>query len=312
MPRLRSRKSWLQIRVAIYLSLVAVLFLVRSNDRWRSLLPSPSPSSERVLQISGRGVAPELVDHIVADFLREFPSCEIRIAGGGTAQALEDLINRRADVAILNRPPTSGEQQLFRSVEGDSARWFPIALGGIALFRRAPNDAAISLETLRDCLLHGAGAGFERLYVPDPNLGLWDALAARLDVAAPNSANVVFVRDIPEVLNAVRGDLDGVGVVSTLALAAAQAPSGLCSVPVRTSHDSVASPTYEEIGAGAYPLHHFVYLACLARGGIEANMFITQITSARGQRRLERAGFLPARRVLREVVLGRGQSKKAK
>ena len=35
-------------------------------------------------------------------------------------------------------------------------------------------------------------------------------------------------------------------------------------------------------------------------------MFVTYLTSDRGQRQIERAGILPARQTLREIVLTRG------
>jgi hypothetical protein len=67
-----------------------------------------------------------------------------------------------------------------------------------------------------------------------------------------------------------------------------------------------AAPGYEEIAYGEYPLIHHLIAACRAGGSIEGSMFVTYLTSDRGQRQIERAGVLPARHTLREIVLTRG------
>ena len=64
-------------------------------------------------------------------------------------------------------------------------------------------------------------------------------------------------------------------------------------------------PGYEKIGYGEYPLFHYLYAACLANGSVRGAMFVTYLTSDRGQRQVERAGFLPARQTSRRIVITR-------
>ena len=73
------------------------------------------------------------MDVLVAHYRRDYPDLDIRIQGGGTNQALEDLVNRRADVAFLSRPPTPAEQDLFRQVDGDTAIVEPVGIGAIVV-----------------------------------------------------------------------------------------------------------------------------------------------------------------------------------
>jgi hypothetical protein len=56
---------------------------------------------------------------------------------------------------------------------------------------------------------------------------------------------------------------------------------------------------------GDYPLHHKLYVACRATGGIEGTKFVTHLASDRGQRQVRRAGAVPARNVAREIVITR-------
>jgi hypothetical protein len=64
-------------------------------------------------------------------------------------------------------------------------------------------------------------------------------------------------------------------------------------------------PDYETIGTGAYPLHHRLFVACLPGEDIQAAMLVTHFVSDAGQRQVERAGRLPARRTAREILLNR-------
>jgi ABC-type phosphate transport system substrate-binding protein len=66
---------------------------------------------------------------------------------------------------------------------------------------------------------------------------------------------------------------------------------------------AAARPTHEAIAAGSYPLWHHLHVACRPGGGIEGDKFVTHLTSARGQRQVERSGYLPSRQVPREVIL---------
>jgi len=62
-------------------------------------------------------------------------------------------------------------------------------------------------------------------------------------------------------------------------------------------------PGNRRIGYGAYPLYHYLYAACLANGSVRGAMFVTHLTSDRGQRQIERAGFVPVRQTARAIVI---------
>jgi DNA-binding transcriptional LysR family regulator len=311
MARWRFHGFGLHARVTVYIAVLALLFLLRGPlgvDRLLSRIPSES-DSPRTLIVAGADLAPTLMPSLLAAYRREYPKLDISTTGGGSAQALEALINRQADVALLSRSPSGDEQALFRAADEDTALWFPVALGGIVVL--APVGAAtesLSVEAVRGLVAGADGGPFDRLYVPDPNLGTWDAARTGLGIItnAP-PARVVFLKDEAAVIEAVAADPRGAGLASSFSLPVDLAPFGVRALEVAPADGRpAAAPGYEEIAYGEYPLIHHLIAACRAGGSIEGSMFVTYLTSDRGQRQIERAGVLPARHTLREIVLTRG------
>jgi ABC-type phosphate transport system substrate-binding protein len=296
---------WRQARVLVYLIVIAALFLARGNVRWKALFPGGRAGAGDTLVVAGRDLAPGLVDRLAAVYHKDYPSLVLVITGGGTNRALEDLINGRANVAFLVRPPSAREQGLFQSVAGDSAVWFPVALGGIALVAGGAGPDSVTREDVADLGEGRAPSRFHRVYAPDPNRGLWDALLTSLGKPPedpPAGSAVVFLKDEAAVLDAVRSDPEAVGLASTLALPE-PFPSGVFMMRAGRGHGEAVLPTYETIASGGYPLIHDLYAACRGTGDIQGSKFVTHLTGGPGQRQVERAGCVPALLYLREVVL---------
>lgn len=294
------------VRTAVYLAVIVALLLVRFGGEWRRLLASRTSRHAGVatLLVSGSDVAPELVRRLVAMYAADYPELEAHVEGGGTAVALESVLTGRSDVAFSLRAPSPDE---LRSAERDTLPCFPIALGGLVLIRsEAARFADVSFEDLQSLARGEAPSRVEapaRLYAPDPSLGLWHALTERLavDPSIEAADRVVFLKDVAAVLPAVRADARAVGLASTWTLPA-EAESLVVGV-IPAGGGAAVLPTREDVATGAYPLHHFLYAACLLRGQAPGAMFVTHFTSDHGQRQIERAGFLPARRAAREIYL---------
>ncbi|MFO7607772.1 MAG: substrate-binding domain-containing protein [Candidatus Krumholzibacteriia bacterium] len=308
------RRTWFLVRVAVYLAVITGLLLWRGGVDWRARLRElrGAPAGEAVLTVSGRDLAPALVDRLLALYLQDYPHISIATAGGGTNHALEDLVNGRADVALLYRQPTAAEQDLFRAASGDTALVFPVAVAAAVLLAgaRAPADS-LALDELRAALAGQAPAPWARFYAPDPNDGLWDAVRSRLELPADvaDALPVTWLADGPAVAAAVAADDSAWGLVSTFGV-----PTDSLGLPLtaaRTVHlraeadAAAAAPSRAAVAAGDYPLHHRLLAACAAGGNFEGAKFVTHLASGRGQRQVERAGALPARQVAREVYLTR-------
>ena len=315
------RKSWLRYRVIIYTVVAVGVFMYRNHIDWNRLTApfQDRQQGEPTLILAGRDLAPGLVDILVDHYRRDYPGLDIRTLPGGTNQALEDLLNRRADVAFLTRPPTPAEQDLFRQVDADTAIVEPVGIGGILVLAGADvffNDPpGMTVEHLGG-LMAGDMQGYcDRFYAADPNLGHW-AAAARLVGRAPDPVDetaVVYLADDREVARAVANDPRGMGMVASFDLPAS---------PVRILpawEDSAAGPrivlmaglpdgeetdpTYGNVASGAYPLFVSLFAACRTNGGIQGGKFLTHLATGRGQRQIERAGCIPAKQVLRQVYL---------
>jgi ABC-type phosphate transport system substrate-binding protein len=261
---------------------------------------------DTTLVLAGTSTAPGLVDRAVEEFGSDFPRVVIERRQGGTRHGLEDLVNGLADVVFLSRLPTPAESEVLAS-RGDSVATYPVALGGIAVVVGETSALDnLSLDDLRRLLgPDGADEGGPlRAYVPDPNLGLWDALAAQLGLPGDVPESVRLMAGEKEVLEAVSLDPRGVGFASTLVLPADLVSSGVrfCSIR-RTGADSAFVPSEEQVAVAEYPLHHHLYVACRPTPGGLASSFITFLVTGRGQRMIGRWGYLPARDVPRLVQI---------
>ncbi len=300
------RRTWFLVRLAVYVAVVATLALVKGGVGWRRIAGAlKADHAHPSLVIAGRDLAPELVDVLVGKYRLDYPDLELTVRGGGTNQALQDLINGRADVAFLYRRPTADEMRLFQAADGDTAIVVPVAMGGIVLLAPQSGDtAALALPQLEALLAGGTAAPTPALYAPDPNDGLWQAF--RGEAQPPASARVVLLADAAAVLAAARDGGGALGLASTLTLPADLAAAGVRAVSLIVDGEPApAAPTPENLAAGRYPLRHRLYAVCRATGGIEAGKFLTHLAGGRAQRQVERAGYLPDSRVLREIVLTR-------
>ncbi len=309
------RRTWFLVRIAVYVAVIAVLSVTRGGLPWHRLKAALTGGARPTgtLTVAGCDLAPRLADRLLAAYRREYPDLTLERRGGGTNQALEDLLNGGADVALLDHPPSAREQGYFRSADGDTAVVVPVALGAALLL--VEGSAPIDAPALADlaAALDGRRPGlFPRLYATDPNDGLWDVVLARLDLAGPDPAPgvpVVFLADPAAVETAVRNDPGAWGLVGSLAAPGdpwSGPPAGLAYVPLRAAPDSAAvAPAFATLVTGAYPLHHRLYAACRGGGGIEGAKFITWLASGPGQRQVERAGEVPDRHMARLIQLSR-------
>jgi phosphate transport system substrate-binding protein len=291
--------------LAIYATIVLGLLAFRVVPSLRSKsVPLPSfPVADRSLVVTGADLAPDLVPRLLEEYRVEYPDVEIAVLPGGTTQALEDVVNRRADVAFLAREPKAEEARVIRD-RGDSVETFAVALGGIAIVAgEASPQAPLDAPSLRR-ILQGEAEPV-RVVAPDPNRGLWDALTERLELPPDMvPSNVTWVPSEVEVMDAVAGDRTALGIVSTLALPADLGGEGVRFVPIRKSPEALAfTANKQDVATGEYPLFHYLYVSCRPGSGALASGFVTFLFSGRGQRLVSRAGFLPAREIPRPIQL---------
>lgn len=312
-PRLGD--SIIQSRMWVYaaalLAILAFRFIPGLGPKPKvPLAKLPEPDS---LVISGLDLAPNLIPQLLAEYRETYPWTRPVLRPGGTRQALEDLLNRKADLALLNRLPTAEEAGLIRSI-GDSVATFSIALGGIAVVTAVDGGRdSIDTGSLRQWIRGETDAGRSgdssadrprAIYLPDPNLGLWDALALQLGLPPESEGAIRWLADEKAVAQAVAADRGAIGFSSTLALPTNLEEYGARLVPVRGDTASRAAlPFRGQIARGDYPLFHYLYVAMLPGAGSLASGFVTFVFSNRGQRLVRRQGFVPARQTARLIQL---------
>jgi phosphate transport system substrate-binding protein len=298
-----------QIRFVLYVLIVLVLFLVRGPDDWRTLwtrLWARAPA-EPALTVAGRDLAPPLVDALTTAYRRDYPEVSVTARPGGTTHALQALLNAQADVAVLARPPLESERHAFEAAHQAPPSCEPFSLGALVLVASSTSGLDSLTSGALAARLSGRSTEPARLICEDPNLGLWETFASLLGVEpapATPPAGVYFVADTSALYHAVRGDLQAVGMTSSFFAPSHGPPEGLKLLAVRGPEAPRAvTPTYEAIAYGRYPLLHHLWLACRDGATGQAAKFVTFVLGGRGQRLVERAGYLPARQVLREIIL---------
>lgn len=295
-----------RIRILLYALVVAALFLFRGPRSWEGLrdvlLP---PEDGGSLRVAGRELAPDLVDELLRAYRRDYPKARLQTTPLGGAYAMEQLLEERTDVALLPRAPRAKEVSAFTSTDGGPPVAEPIAVGALVLLVSA--EAAVDSITwgsLRALVGGGTVGGIERLYAEDPDRGSWDGLPPALGVEPGNA--ILFLEDAEALEQALRDDPRGIGVRAEFAWPVG-APSGLKVLALSAPEGgSAARPTYEDVAHGRYALTTRLHVVCRASARGEASKLVTFASGARGQRSLERAGFLPAQRFLREILLDPG------
>jgi len=301
-------------RAFIYIVFIAAIAIWKfwpTMSTTMKRLEGVGKTSDGQIILSGIDNAPGFVIETVAQFKTQYPKIEMTMTAGGTITALEDLLNGRADVAILSRAPTAREEEIAIG-HGDSLLVFPVALGGISILaNRSGGLATLSVEQLKALLERGlgdavlAGRTF-RVYGPDPNGGLWQALLARLDVQTTLQPVYTPLIDGDAVLAAVRNDPSAIGFASDLTFELAENDPDVAEVALVVDAGTSWAPTKANIVSGSYPLFHYVYMVTTARRGPLAAGFVTYYSQSTGQKWVARRGFMPARLPVREIHLTGG------
>jgi phosphate transport system substrate-binding protein len=296
------RRKYFFVRLGIYTAIVVGLVLFRAIPELRSRMPAAFPAADPSLQVAGKSLAPELIGRLIEEYRNDYPEVHVEAREGGTTKALEDLVNREVDAAFLSRLPNEKESAAIREVR-DSVMTFPIALGGIAVLAAPSSEVdSLSLDDLR-AAARGEGP-WTKLYAPDPNRGLWDALTAQLEVAADPPPQLQWVPAEQDVVAAVAEDPGALGFASTLALSRDLSPDVARPVGIRKGAGQPAfTANPQEVATGDYPLFHYLYVSCRPGSSALASGFVTYLYSGRGQRLVSRSGYLPARDVPRLIQL---------
>ena len=316
-PRSRRRNLTVLIRVAIYVTAVVMFIMLRGRVDWGLLahrVSSTGAAADSTLTIGGIDVAPILAETMIRRYSDNYPRLRIDTRPGTTVQALQDLVDGKADAVFLARPPSKADQDAFRESSGDTAIWYPIALGALLVVAEPTSaDTSVTLAELQSRAFSAPQAG-RRLYAVDRNAGMWDAIAERLGGAQYVQQNAgsgaqpgaYFLANEDSVLAYALADRGAMGIISVFPLRKPLSAYGARALAVLKRPDTLAVRADNvTLATSGYPLWCYTYLACARRGSMQGSTFLTYVTGARGQRQIEATAYLPAQKVLREIVITR-------
>lgn len=308
-PRSRRRNLTVFIRVAIYVTAAVMFFVLRGRVDWGLLahrVSSTTAAADSTLTIGGIDVAPYLAETMIRRYRDYYPTLRIDTRPGTTVQALQDLVDGKADAVFLARPPSAADQDAFRRSSGDTATWYPVALGALLVVAEPTSaDSSVTVAELRARAFSAPQAG-RRLYAVDRNAGMWDAIAARLGGGQDAAPGAYFLANEDSVLSYALADRGAMGIISVFPLRRPLSAYGARALAVQKRPDTLAVRADNvTLATSGYPLWCYTYLACARRGSMQGSTFVTYVTGQRGQRQIEATPYLPAKKFLREVVITR-------
>jgi phosphate transport system substrate-binding protein len=273
----------------------ALLFLPGCTSR----SPGPvedSESSGRIRVISVPETA-DLVVHETEAFKKAYPKANFEIVAGTSREAVKQLLDGKADVAVLKRELESEERSVTvkGGMELEGYRFARDAICVIVhpsstLENIAADDLRrIYLGEVTDWRELGARPGRIEPIVPAPESDLMGSFVQRvMGGALPSAPAYRAASDSATVARVVRMP----GAIGFVSMASADRGARVLRVAALTGLP-YWNPDAEKVYKGEYPLTRACNLYVRAGGAKLANGLVTWVTSIDGQRIVHEAGLVP-------------------
>jgi phosphate transport system substrate-binding protein len=235
-----------------------------------------------------------ILNRLLAEaFMRSEPGVSVRVAGGGTGEGVQALIDGRANICAASRPLAADEVQAIFDAHQTLGVRFLVARDGLSIWVHPSNP----VRDLNHDQLRGLFTGAIDRWTAVGG----DAVPVHLVVRPPNSGTLRFFRD-----HVLGGDPFGAGAVvrpTTRAVVEAVADDpaaiGFGGVAYRTDTvvacriDGVA-PEIDAIRDETYPLARYLQLVTTEPPSGAARRFIDFCLSPAGQEIVAEVGYVPA------------------
>ncbi|MFC5270612.1 PstS family phosphate ABC transporter substrate-binding protein [Adhaeribacter terreus] len=299
--------------------------LLGSCNQSGSKGPSDTPTSGSI-KISVDETFKPIIETQLNVFHKLYKNAKINATYAAESEAIKALLQDSARLAIVSRPLTPSETQVFEKAR-ITPRVTKIATDGIALILNPENtDTLLSLPQLRE-IFSGKATSWKQVN-PASKLG---NIAIVFDNA--NSSTARFVRDsitnkaplpptayasnsIPSVIDYVTENKNSIGVIGANWISdfddstAVGFINKVKVVAVSREHtpakpDNYVQPYQAYLVQKSYPLFREVYIISReARAGLGTG-FVSFSAGDKGQRIVLKAGLAPARGVVRLVEVKR-------
>jgi phosphate transport system substrate-binding protein len=249
--------------------------------------------SDKVIIRGSNTVGEELAPRLIAEYRQEHPNVEFDLEFKGSTYGFGALMVGRCDIAAASRAASTNELDIAQS-RGIAFNEYIIGEYSVAVVVNAGNPVAnLTADQVRDIFtgaIHnwrevGGPDASIHLHIRDPISGTYLGFQELAMEKKPYALGVKTHTNYVEVINAVGGDVHGIGY-SSIDLAK--------SANVKAVSIGGITPDAAMVNRGQYPYARVLRLYTDKTRKCRAAMeFIQLVQSARGQKILAEMGFVP-------------------
>jgi len=231
-------------------------------------------------------------------YMKNNPSSQVQVTGGGSGVGISALINGSTDIAASSRPMKSTEIQKLKDRYNSYGVEIPVAKDGISIYVHQSN----SIKELTIAQLSGIFSGKITnwkqvgganapitIYGRENSSGTYVFFKDNV-VKADYAATCQTLPGTAAVVNAVKKDKFGIGY------GGAAYANGIKDVAVKKDDKSIAYlPTAANIKSNSYPISRYLYLYMANKPVGETKKFIDWILGPEGQKLVVSVGYFPVR-----------------
>lgn len=229
-------------------------------------------------------------------YMKQNPSVNIQVTGGGSGVGITALINGTTDICNSSRPMKQAEIEKLKARYNTLGVEIACARDGVTIFLNESNKVQeLTLQQLSDIYtgkiknwkeLGGNDAPI-RLYGRENSSGTYTYFHDEV-VKTDYATSVQSLPGTAAVVNAVKKDVNGIGY------GGAAYAVGVKYAKVKKDNSSIAYiPTLETIGKGEYPITRYLYMYLKNRPSGEIKKYIDWILSTDGQAVVTEVGYFP-------------------
>lgn len=229
-------------------------------------------------------------------YMKQNPSVNVQVTGGGSGVGITALINGTTDICNSSRPMKQTEIEKLKARYNTLGVEIACARDGVTIFLNESNKVQeLTLQQLSDIYtgkiknwkeLGGNDAPI-RLYGRENSSGTYTYFHDEV-VKTDYATSVQSLPGTAAVVNAVKKDVNGIGY------GGAAYAVGVKYAKVKKDNSSIAYiPTLETIGKGEYPITRYLYMYLKNRPSGEIKKYIDWILSTDGQAVVTEVGYFP-------------------
>ncbi|KNZ33708.1 MAG: hypothetical protein AD742_04565 [Methylibium sp. NZG] len=275
--------------------------------------PPRSTLGESVsLTVAGSETVRPLVAACIESYTTKNPRAAVTVQGGGSAQGIAAVIDRRIDIGMASRPPNARERELA-SARGVELVMYELALDGVAVIVHRSNPVdALDLDQLRRVFsgeivrwtdlgvaaagrggAASAGLGDDRI-VPvarAPGSGTGDLFDEQVLAGTALGPATRRVATNEAIVADVASEPGAIGYTSLDALKQAEPDAKV--VGLRGKREPTATtPTADTLRSRTYPLTRVLYLVGSAPRSSASRDFMAHCTGPANAAMLKRTGHV--------------------